>query len=162
MSMNTYGLHEVALYVDTVLAAFLTRAENLASGQASEFDNDPDFFEKVMTGEMPEPEDYLLSPTDIANLFEDGTYFSEFDGKVATLNECMELGVENPIEETMDGDGIAIIYLDEEPSLLKQAYSSVDEIVDELREKLADYIKDIPEEYDLRRNICKIGGTYFC
>lgn len=183
MSMNTYIVHEIAFYFDEKVRAFLTRAMNLASGLNYEFDNDPEFYEKVMRGEIPE--DYLLDPSDVATSFEDATYFNEFEGHVSTIDECKEAKhvvdchisiegkmlvdghriqepVSSPMDEKLEDDGIAILYLDQEPSLFKQAYSSIDEIIDEVREKLGDDAKEIPEEYDLRRNICLVSGTYFC
>ena len=45
------------------------------------------------------------------------------------------------------------------PSLFKTAYSSMDELESEFKNKFNRYF---PEDFDYRKHICHIVGTYFC
>ena len=45
------------------------------------------------------------------------------------------------------------------PSLFKTAYSNMDELESEFRNKFNRYF---PDDFDYRKHICHIVGTYFC
>ena len=44
------------------------------------------------------------------------------------------------------------------PTLFEKAYENIDEIIDEFKEKLGDYL---PDGFDYRGKIRHISGTYF-
>ena len=56
------------------------------------------------------------------------------------------------------GESLCYIPLDKYPSLLNNAYNSIDEIIDELKEKIGKYM---PKDYNYRANIRHIVGTTF-
>ena len=82
-------------------------------------------------------------------------YVSEFTGAAYRLNEYGD-----PIwsEDYMffDDDQLYYVGLGKEPSLCRQAYSSVDEIVEELKNDLSDLL---PDDFYIRSRLCFITGT---
>ena len=84
-------------------------------------------------------------------------YVSEFTG------EAQELGEDGVYTwfgnyKTYNCDMIVYIPLKNYPTLFKQAYNNMEEIVEELRAKVGEYL---PEDFDYRNRICHISGTYF-
>lgn len=57
-----------------------------------------------------------------------------------------------------DYELIAYIPLKNYPTLFKQAYKNMDEIVEEMKSKIGEYL---PEDFDYRSRICHISGTYY-
>lgn len=95
---------------------------------------------------------------DLSELWEDGRcqYVSEFTGTAYRLNEH---GDPTWSEDYMfDDDQLYYVGLGKEPSLCRQAYSSVYEIVEELKNNLNDLL---PDDFDIRSRLCFIAGTYF-
>ena len=95
---------------------------------------------------------------DLYELWEDGRckYVSGFIGTAYRLNEH---GDPTWSEDYMfDDDQLYYVGLGKEPALCRQAYSSVDEIVEELKNNLNDLL---PDDFDIRSRLCFIAGTYF-
>ncbi len=95
---------------------------------------------------------------DLYELWENGRcqYVSEFTGTAYRLNEH---GDPTWSEDYMfDDDQLYYVGLGKEPALCRQAYSSVDEIVEELKNNLNDLLSD---DFDIRSRLCFIAGTYW-
>lgn len=84
-------------------------------------------------------------------------YISEFTGEAQELSD-------NGLFSWLDNyksyncDIIAYVPLKKYPTLFKRAYSDMEEIIEELKSKVGEYL---PEDFDYRRNICHICGTYY-
>ena len=57
---------------------------------------------------------------------------------------------------TYNCDEVYYVPINKYPSLFKAPYNNIDDIVEEFKEKLGEYM---PEGYDYRANICHIIGT---
>ena len=57
-----------------------------------------------------------------------------------------------------DYETIAYIPLKNYPTLFKKAYNNMDEIVEEFKKKIGEYL---PNDFDYRSRICHISGTYY-
>lgn len=92
-------------------------------------------------------------------LYDEGIceYISEFTGEAQRINDdgCFNWGNEY---ESYRGDSIAYVPLNKYPTLFKRAYNNMEEIIDEFKSKLGEYL---PEDFDYRSRICHICGTYF-
>lgn len=82
--------------------------------------------------------------------------FSEFTGEAFKLKDDGEVNWLETI--SYSNSNIYYLPIENQPSLFKAAYASVDEIVDEFKRKMSFYL---PEDFDYRNNICMISGTYF-
>ena len=92
-------------------------------------------------------------------LYEEGIceYIGDFTGEAGILtddglNDWINTG------ETYSGDMIYYIPTESYPTLLKAAYKDMDELIEEFKSKVGDYL---PEDFDYRANIRHIVGTYF-
>lgn len=92
-------------------------------------------------------------------LYEKGIceYISEFTGEAQELTDD---GVYTWGGDSKDYrcDTICYVPTSKYPTLFKQAYSSMDEIIEEFKEKLGKYLTD---DFDYRSNIRHICGTYY-
>lgn len=61
--------------------------------------------------------------------------------------------------ETYNADTIYYVATQNYPTLFNAAYRSMDELVSEFKNKLNKYF---PDDFDYRKYICHIVGTYFC
>lgn len=61
-------------------------------------------------------------------------------------------------DHSYDFEPIAYIPLRNYPTLFKKAYNNMDEIVEEFKKKIGEYL---PEDFDYRSRICHISGTYY-
>lgn len=61
--------------------------------------------------------------------------------------------------ETYDADTIYYVATKNYPILFNVVYRSMDELVSEFKNKLNKYF---PDDFDYRKHICHIVGTYFC
>lgn len=84
-------------------------------------------------------------------------YISEFTGEAQTINDdgYFDWGGDY---KSFRGDSIAYVPLAKYPTLFKRAYNNMEEIIDELKSKIGEYV---PEDFDYRSRICHICGTYF-
>ena len=83
-------------------------------------------------------------------------YVSEFTGEASEVDsngfywggEC----------EEYSGDVITYVQASNYPTLFKRAYNDIDELVEEFKNKIGEYL---PEDFDYRSNIRHICGTYY-
>jgi hypothetical protein len=83
-------------------------------------------------------------------------YISEFTGEAQEVDHNgMYWGGDC---ESYSNDVIAYVQVSKYPTLFKAAYNNMDEIVDEFKIKLGEYL---PEDFDYRKHIRHICGTYY-
>ena len=87
-----------------------------------------------------------------------GEYISEFTGEAICIANDGTPDFSSDFNLEFDCDVIAYIPLNKTPTLIKAAYENINEIIDELKEKLGKYLS---EEFDYRNNIRIIIGTYY-
>lgn len=92
-------------------------------------------------------------------LYDEGIceYISEFTGEATPITEN---GTDDyrKNSEAYNGDTIFYVMLYWQPTLFQAAYYGIDDIVDELKHKLGEYL---PDDYDYRSKIRHIVGTYY-
>ena len=84
-------------------------------------------------------------------------YISEFTGEADVINDDGYLDFSRDYE-SYSGDSIAFVSLAKYPTLFNRAYNNMEEIVDEFKSKIGEYV---PEDFDYRSRICHICGTYY-
>ena len=102
-------------------------------------------------------------PPDIQALLDQGLFRaavrdgSEFTGQAKPL----ELPEGNPFQEETEYEDEPLCYIPAKraPELFKAAYNSSQEMIDEFMSELADVF---PEDFDIRKFLVTISGTYFC
>lgn len=102
----------------------------------------------------------LDEDTDIAYiLYDEGIceYIGEFSGEAQAINDdgYVDWGGE---QEYFCGDSIVYVPFAKYPTLFKRAYNDMEEIVDEFKSKIGEYL---PKDFDYRSRICHICGTYY-
>ena len=92
-------------------------------------------------------------------LYDEGIceYISEFTGEAQAMNNNGYFNW-SPDCDSYTGDSIAYVPLDKYPSLFESAYNNMEEIIDELKSKLGEYL---PKDFDYRSRIRHISGTYY-
>lgn len=92
-------------------------------------------------------------------LYEDGIceYIGEFTGEAIYIEDD---GTEDwrRSGESYNGDRIYYVNVSSYPTLFKAAYNNMDELIEEFKSKVGDYL---PEDFDYRANIRHIVGTYW-
>ncbi len=92
-------------------------------------------------------------------LYDEGVceYISEFTGEAQIINDdgYFDWGNER---EVYGDDSIAYVPLAKYPTLFKRVYNNMEEIIDEFKSKIGEYV---PEDFDYRSRICHICGTYY-
>ena len=82
---------------------------------------------------------------------------SEFTGEANTLRDDGLISWDADKVTYYHGDPICFVQL-RYPTLFKQAYRDMDEIIDELKYKVGEYL---PDDFDYRSKICNICGVYY-
>ena len=83
-------------------------------------------------------------------------YISDFSGEVIYIDDN---GIDNWRTATLyNGDRIYYIPMSRRMGLFEAAYSNIDEMINEFKLKLGEYL---PEDFDYRSRICHICGTYY-
>lgn len=92
-------------------------------------------------------------------LYEDGIceYIGEFTGEAIYIEDD---GTEDwrRSGESFDGNRIYYVNISKYPTLFKAAYKNMDELIEEFKSKVGDYL---PEDFNYRANIRHIVGTYW-
>lgn len=83
--------------------------------------------------------------------------FSEFTGEAFCINDKGDDVWD--CSTSYSCDEVPYVPLRKYPSLFRAAYKDFNEIIEELKEKIGEYM---PEDYDYRANIRHIIGTTFC
>lgn len=151
MSMHTYPLEEAAaLLITPQFAAFINSQKWQENGSEDPSSlSEQEFLLKY--GNVSDTID-MLNDIDMDGV----TWCSEFTGE-ATI-----LGGDNA-EKTisMEDDFLGYIRADKSPSLFTAAYRSMDELINEFREKFDNMGIDIGV-FPIEDCVCSISGTYFC
>lgn len=84
-------------------------------------------------------------------------YISEFTGESIPISEDGQI-VWCADSEDYRNEVIAYIPISNFPTLFKKTYENIDEIIDEFKGKVGEYL---PDEFDYRSKIRYISGTYF-
>ena len=89
------------------------------------------------------------------------TFLCQTEGEICTVNPEE---VEHPIEETVNCDDVIYLTPYRNASHFKAAYSSMNEVVKEFKERLDGILPENvrPKCFDIRTHICSIDGTYYC
>lgn len=92
-------------------------------------------------------------------LYEEGIceYIGDFTGEAGILfddgtNDWIKTG------EVYDGDIIYYIPISSYPTLFKAAYNNMDDLIEEFKSKVGDYL---PKDFNYREQIRHIVGAYF-
>lgn len=92
------------------------------------------------------------------DLYEEGIceYISDFTGETQQVDENGGYWWGN--SESYSYDVIVYVQASCYPTLFKKAYNNMDELIDEFKGKLGQYL---PEDFDYKSRICHISGTYY-
>lgn len=111
-------------------------------------------------------EDILLETAGVLN--NEGIecfYCSDFCGDAACPPDVLEyLGIydKKGVKDTFENEIVLMIPLDRASELTRQSYTSVDEIVSEIKTKLKQFLQHFPEDYSFEKNIRVLLGTTYC
>ena len=83
-------------------------------------------------------------------------YISEFTGEAQGVDGNGFYWGEEYNEYS--GDAIAYVQVSNYPTLFRKAYNDMDELVEEFKNKIGEYL---PEDFDYRGNVRHICGTYY-
>ena len=91
-------------------------------------------------------------------LYDEGLveYIGSFTGEAIAINENGENIWSD--SESYDDDIIYYVPTNMVSTLFKAAYSNVDEMIEEFKEKIGEYL---PDDFDYRKYIRHISGTHF-
>lgn len=139
MSMQDYGVNDYGLLVNYETLKLMTEAK-----LADDFDPD-DFF----GNDVSYAEDF----------YEKGIleYIGDFTGEACLINDDGTDAWGSEVNVYRE-DWITYIPCDRQSTLFKRAYRDVDEIIEEMKQKVGELL---PDDYDYRKNIVHVIGTYF-
>lgn len=104
-------------------------------------------------------EDYTDEDDMAYELYDNGIceYISDFTGEAIPIREdgCVSWGDDG---ENYRCETIVYVPTSNFPTLFKKAYENIDEIIDEFKGKVGEYL---PDGFDYRGKIRHISGTYF-
>lgn len=104
-------------------------------------------------------EEYNEDPFGFAyELYDKGIveYVGDFTGEAISINDD---GTNNwGVSEHYNADVIYYIPTRNISTLFKAAYKNMDEMITEFKERLREYL---PADFDYRKHICNISGTYY-
>lgn len=157
MSQKYHPVSEVAFFfTDDALAlvnrALMSRTKTLHKRYASM--TDEDFIKAAVNNELPES---FYDVQDIMEVLPDLQVHGDFDGHVETFDTTT--ANEEAIEFDIDCDNIVYLPLDYAASYLNAPYTMTDDMVEEIRAQIGEYLSD---GYNIAKNLCSICGTYFC
>lgn len=136
MSMRDYAVDDYGLLLDGETAKII----------ASKFADD---FEKYANDGTI---DWMYEVYDIGIC----EYISEFTGEAQKVDGTgCYWGVES---KDFCHDVIAYVPVSNYPTLFKKAYDDMDELVNEFKSRVGKYL---PDDFDYRKHICHISGTYY-
>lgn len=186
MSMNTYPMETgLAFHVDETVAAYLLRdyvlgdlrrrmpepgtmltpRQQVEQALREILSNDNKFKAEIQfdSAMYPALDEYgLFNITDCVDILQNEgdmqglCLMSEFSGELQILDKD---GHATGSSHTYDDDYVLLILPEREPSYFRQAYSSMQDFIDELKSKLGGLL---PEDFDYTARIVSASGTYFC
>lgn len=110
-------------------------------------------FEDYTDEDYDEDELYFNDRLYEANIVD---YIGEFTGEAMEIDDNGKNTWNTG--ETYNCDIIYYVPISRISTLFKAAYSNMDELINEFKEKLSEYL---PDDFDYRGNICRIVGTYY-
>ncbi len=84
-------------------------------------------------------------------------YISEFTGEAQEIADD-GMFIWGGDYEYYSSETITYVPLSKYPTLFSKAYNNMEEIIDELKSKVGEYL---PEDFDYRSRVCHISGTYY-
>lgn len=87
-----------------------------------------------------------------------GDYISEFTGEAIPITDDGNDNWGSAYTYDYSADVIFYISLGEVPCLFRQVYNNMEEVVDELKNRIGKYL---PDDFDYRSRIRHIVGTYY-
>lgn len=138
MSMITYAVNDYGLVMTRDMLKAIC-AKYFTGFTEKEYDEDEDSFNEVLWD---------------GGLIE---HIGNFTGEATVIDDNGNDMYED--YEAYDADNIYYVATKNFPSLLKTAYKSMDELESEFKRKFNQYF---PDDFDYRKHICHIVGTYFC
>lgn len=138
MSMQHYALYDYGLYLD------YDALKHMSSKIFEDY-----------TEEAFEDDDWRF----LNALYDQGyvEYSSEFTGEAIAIRDNGEPMWGIP-HEVYSYDTLWYVPVKKVPRLIGTVYQSMDEVVTEFRDRLG---KFLPDDYDYRKNLCVVCGTYF-
>lgn len=137
MSMRDHSIDDYGFLLEDEIMHLLAKAI-CDDFSEDDWEDDADYYEERVKDEL------------------DACYATEFTGEGYKIDDE---GYDNPYESySFDDDVIYYLQINHYPSICKAAYDSMDEIVEEFRERLREYL---PYDFDYRPYIVHISGTYF-
>lgn len=137
MSMNYYSVDDYGLLITTEMLKIM------ASKMCEDY-----------TEEMYEEDEWSFNE----ELYDEGLVerISEFIGEAIAINDD---GTSRWYDcKSYNCDTIHYLPVEKINTLFKAAYNNIDEIIDEFKKKLGEYL---PEDFDYRNNIRHISGCYY-
>ena len=165
MSMNTYPVNEPCGFLitpDVAAMIMLKKAKDAGELEpyVEEFLDGFSIFESVRTGLLSASVmDEYSDPQLVFDEFSDKfgmNVLPEFEGTIKTLFEDK---ASQHLYETYGDEHVFYIPANKAPSLFEAAYKDPEEICQEFKDKLGEYL---PEEFEYWPNIVEITGTYYC
>ena len=138
MGMRNSAVEDFGLVIDEEVGKYML--DKLSKETGREFDEDDDD-----VGYM---------------LYEEGIceYIPEFTGEVFELNNEGNPMFSSDKTEYYQYDSVFYVPLMKRPSLFKQAYVNMEDIIRELKGRVGKYL---PEGFDYRGNLRNISGVYY-
>lgn len=155
MSMKNIPIYAEGFLVDMTAAEAITKAIGIETDEAADPGHPFILHEDVL--------DEAKNILDAEGI--ECFYCSDFDGTATCPSDVVEyvrIGLNDRIEDSFESDCVLMITLDKSSSLTKQAYSSVDEIIDEIKTKLARFLPFFPEYYCFGEKIRVLLGSTYC
>ena len=180
MSMNTYDIYEPAGFlIDKSIAPYILlhadRKDNCVPENVQKLLDENVFDDAVRAAvksanletltereqELAEliPDDYMdigFAVKHMIDIDHDCIYANEADVEIQTYESA---DVPDPICTRIRDNILGYLQPLKRMSYTNAAYASVDELVDEYRNRMEEIL---PADFDYRRHICSIEGTYFC
>lgn len=86
-------------------------------------------------------------------------YITSFVGSCETIEELTPLMTTAAVEQDFSDEDVLFLPLDNGPSLFEAAYASPQELLEEVRRKLQEYL---PADFDFAAHLCRAKGTCCC
>jgi hypothetical protein len=139
--MRDYAFDDYGLLLTEETLKILASKIVIAKGEEYSdelYENDPEFYNDLVTDEL------------------DIEYNSEFTGEATLVKENGAEDWDDSI--TFNNDILRYVRVDKYPNLFRAAYNSIDDVVEEFKAKLGEYL---PDDFDYKANFRHIVGTYY-
>lgn len=141
MSMRDYAFDDYGFLLTEETLKILASKIAIAKGEEYSdelYENDPELYNDLVTDEL------------------DIEYNSEFTGEATLIKENGDEDWDDSV--AFNNDILRYVRVDKYPNLFRAAYSSIDDVVEEFKAKLGEFL---PDDFDYRANFRHIVGTYY-